>query len=47
MIKGGGVSINKIKLTNSEDAVSFDLLQGKYLLAQKGKKNYYLVSVES
>ncbi|MFY0686314.1 MAG: tyrosine--tRNA ligase [Cyclobacteriaceae bacterium] len=46
MIKGGGVSINKSKLTSSEQPVTFDLLQGKYLLAQKGKKNYYLISVQ-
>lgn len=45
MIKGGGVSINKQKLATAEDEVKFDLLQGKYLLAQKGKKNYYLISV--
>ena len=45
MIKGGGVSINKQKVGNADDEVNFDLLQGKYLLAQKGKKNYYLISV--
>jgi len=45
MISGGGVSINKTKLEDSEQAVSFDLLQNRYLLVQKGKKNYYLVKV--
>jgi len=45
MIKGGGVSINKIKLQQPEQKPEFDLLQGKYLLVQKGKKNYYLVKV--
>ena len=45
MIKGGGVSINKIKVGDPNDAVEVELLQGKYLLAQKGKKNYYLISV--
>ena len=45
MIKGGGVSINKTKLNSAEQEVSFDLLQDKYLLAQKGKKNYYLIVV--
>ncbi|VXD11863.1 tyrosine--tRNA ligase [Marinoscillum sp. 108] len=45
MIKGGGVSINKVKVESSEAAVNYDLLQGKYLLAQKGKKNYYLIKV--
>ena len=40
MIKGGGVSINKQKLNSADEEVQFDLLQGKYLLAQKGKKYY-------
>lgn len=45
MIQGGGVSINKSKVTDPNQTVNFDLLQGKYLLVQKGKKNYYLISV--
>jgi tyrosyl-tRNA synthetase len=45
MIQGGGVSINKSKVTDPNQAVQFDLLQEKYLLVQKGKKNYYLISV--
>lgn len=45
MIQGGGVSLNKIKITDPNLKPSFDLLQGKYLLAQKGKKNYYLIIV--
>ena len=45
MIKNGGVSINKEKLTDPNAPVSFELLQDKYLLAQKGKKNYFLISV--
>ncbi len=47
MIQGGGVSINKEKLTDAGSSVDFKLLQEKYLLAQKGKKNYYLIKVES
>jgi tyrosyl-tRNA synthetase len=46
MIQGGGVSINKIKIDDANQKVEFDLLQNKYLLAQKGKKNYYLIVVE-
>lgn len=46
MIKGGGVSINKTKLTSENQAVDFKLLNNKYLLAQKGKKNYFLITVE-
>ena len=45
MIKGGGVSINKSKIADANQKVLFDLLQDKYLLAQKGKKNYYLIKV--
>ena len=44
MVQGGGVSINKIKVENTEYQVTTTgLLNGKYLLVQKGKKNYYLV----
>jgi tyrosyl-tRNA synthetase len=46
MIQGGGVSINKIKLESVTAIPDFELLQGKYLLAQKGKKNYYLIRVD-
>jgi tyrosyl-tRNA synthetase len=46
MIQGGGVSINKIKLSDPNQKPEFELLQNKYLLAQKGKKNYYLIIVE-
>jgi tyrosyl-tRNA synthetase len=46
MIQGGGVSINKIKLTDPNEKPTFSLLQNKYLLAQKGKKNYYLIIAE-
>ena len=45
MIQGGGVSINKNKVTNVDQKMDFDLLQNKYLLVQKGKRNYYLVTV--
>jgi len=45
MIAAGGVSINKIKLTEPDQKPEFELLQNKYLLVQKGKKNYYLVKV--
>ncbi len=43
MIQGGGVSVNKQKLTDPGQSADFDLLQDKYLIAQKGKKNYYLI----
>lgn len=45
MIQGGGVSINKVKVESHDQAINFELLKNKYLLAQKGKKNYYLIQV--
>ena len=45
MIQGGGVSINKIKVTDPNQKPDFKLLHNRYLLAQKGKKNYYLIIV--
>ncbi len=45
MIKNGGVSINRQKVQGPDDKVEYELLQQKYLVVQKGKKNYYLVSV--
>jgi tyrosyl-tRNA synthetase len=46
MIQAGGVSINKTKIEDANAKGSFVLLQNKYLLAQKGKKNYYLIRVD-
>lgn len=46
MIQGGGVSINKIKIEDPQQKPHFQLLQNRYLLAQKGKKNYYLIIVK-
>ena len=45
MLQAGGVSINKQKVADGNSKPGFDLLQGKYLLAQKGKKNYYLMVI--
>ncbi|MCH5231994.1 MAG: tyrosine--tRNA ligase [Muribaculaceae bacterium] len=45
MVQQGGVSLNKRKVTDPNYTVTADdLLQGKYILAQRGKKNYYLIS---
>jgi len=43
MMKDGGVQINKRKADESLLISAGDLLNGKYLLIQKGKKNYYLI----
>lgn len=46
MLGAGGVSINKTKVADPSVTTSaLELLNGKYLLVQKGKKNYYLVVV--
>jgi len=43
-IQGGGVSLNKEKIENEEIIIGSDrLLNNKYLLIQKGKKNYFLI----
>ncbi len=43
-IKGNGLSLNKTKLTDQEYLVTgADLINGAYLLIQKGKKNYYII----
>jgi len=47
MVQGGGVSLNKEKVADPMRPVGeSDLIAGKYLLVQKGKKNYYLIIVE-
>jgi tyrosyl-tRNA synthetase len=46
LIEGGGFSINKVKIDSADSILdSGSLLNGKYLLIQKGKKNYYLIRV--
>ncbi len=47
LIQGGGISLNKEKVEAPDRIVSAqDLMAGKYLLVQKGKKNYYLITVK-
>jgi tyrosyl-tRNA synthetase len=44
MIRNNGVSVNKEKIKNENDLVTMaDVLKGKYVLIQKGKKNYYII----
>jgi tyrosyl-tRNA synthetase len=46
LIQGGGLSINKVKIDNADMLIGNDwLLNNKYLLIQKGKKNYFLIRV--
>lgn len=44
LVQGGGVSLNKEKLAAFDEVINTEnLLDNKYLLVQKGKKNYYLI----
>ena len=43
MVQGGGVSINRKKVEGILTVNNSMLLHGKYILIQKGKKNYYLI----
>ncbi|MDQ6610556.1 MAG: S4 domain-containing protein, partial [Bacteroidota bacterium] len=46
MIQNGGISINRQKVTDPQMQIdSMQLLHKKYLLVQRGKKNYYLIVV--
>jgi len=44
-LKSGALQLNKEKLADDRAIVTDDLIDGKYLLVQRGKKNYFLVSV--
>ena len=47
LVQGGGVSLNKEKLAAFDrEITSDDLIDGKYLLVQRGKKNYFLITVK-
>lgn len=47
LIQAGGVSINKEKLKSPADVITDQyLLNNKFIIAQKGKKNYYLIIAE-
>ena len=47
MIQGNGFSLNKEKVTDfNRDITDADIIDGKYILAQKGKKDYYLVIIK-
>ena len=46
LVQGGGLSINKVKIEDPGELIGTgSLLNNKYLLVQKGKKNYYLLRV--
>jgi tyrosyl-tRNA synthetase len=46
LVQGGGFSLNKVRIDNPDEVLNKkSLLNKKYLLVQKGKKNYYLIRV--
>ena len=47
MISGGGVSLNKEKIADVDQVIDRNaLINNKYILAQKGKKNYFVITVK-
>jgi tyrosyl-tRNA synthetase len=47
LVQGGGVSLNKSKVIDAEMLIKPNiLLNNKYILLQKGKKNYYLITIK-
>lgn len=43
-VQGGGLSINRIKIANQTELVNTDILiNGTFIIVQKGKKNYFLI----
>ncbi len=46
MLKDNGVSVNKEKVKEDCIITKENLLNGKYILVQKGKKNYYIINVK-
>jgi tyrosyl-tRNA synthetase len=46
MVQANGVAINKSKVDLEKNITTADLLNGRYILAQKGKKNYYLILID-
>jgi len=46
MVQANGFSLNKSKLSDIEYTLgASDVLHGKYIIAQKGKKNYFVIAL--
>ena len=44
LVQAGGISINKEKVSSTDELITTEqLIDGRYLLVQRGKKNYYLL----
>ncbi|MCQ2150059.1 MAG: tyrosine--tRNA ligase, partial [Bacteroidales bacterium] len=47
MIQGNGFSLNKEKVSDiAREITENDIIDGKYILAQKGKKDYFIINVK-
>ena len=47
LVQGGGISLSGVKITDSETAIdTSSLIKDKYILVQKGKKNYFLITAK-
>lgn len=47
LVQAGGISVNKVKLENNDEILDCSyLLNNKYILVQRGKKNYFLIIVK-
>ena len=47
MVQGNGIAINKDKVTDiNAEVTKADIVNGHYILAQKGKKNYFIIHVK-
>ena len=46
MVQGGGISLNKDKVADiAREITEEDIVNGHYILAQKGKKNYFVINI--
>ena len=46
MVQGNGIAINKDKVTDiAAEVTEADIVNGHYILAQKGKKNYFIINI--
>jgi len=44
LVQGGGFSINKVRTDNPDHRITYtDLLNDRYILLQKGRKNYFIL----
>ena len=47
MVQGNGISLHKDKVTDiAREVTAEDIVNGHYLLLQKGKKNYFIINVK-